>query len=69
MEMVLNNEFSEIAFDEMLEIDGGGWKQFGQVFLGTILVSWSPVVGIGGGIIAAGTTFGIGLSLIGAGTH
>lgn len=77
MEMVLNNGFCEMTFDEMLEIDGGGWKQCVQVFAGTILVAWTPVIGIGAGIVgtpiagvtAAGGSLGLGLSLIGAGTH
>ena len=77
MELVLNNGFSTLSFDEMIRIDGGGWLEFGQVFLGTVLVSISPAVAVGAGIIAtppagvaAGlSTLGLGLNLIGAGTH
>ena len=69
MELTMNNE--------MMEIDGGGWKQAFQVFFGTVLVAVSPVIGIAGGMtttpvggaVAGAGAFGLGLNLIGAGTH
>ena len=77
MEMTLNNGFSELNLNEVEFINGGGAKQVAQVFFGTVLVAWTPAVAVGAsivgtpvaGAVAGGGTLGLGLTLIGAGTH
>lgn len=77
MEFTLQNGFYELNFDEMDLVNGGGVKQAAQVFFGTVLVAWTPVAvagativgGPAAGAVAGGGTLGLGLTLIGAGTH
>lgn len=77
MEMVLNNGFCELNLNEIEAINGGGAKQAAQVFFGVVLVAWTPAVAVGAsmvgtpaaGAVAGGGTLGLGLTLIGAGTH
>lgn len=74
---LLNNKFNEVTQEEMLMIEGGGWKEAGQVFVGTLIVAASPVVAVISsaiatpvvGVVAGGTAASLGLSLIGAGVH
>ena len=61
MEIVLNSNFSEISYNEMELIEGGGWREFGYAMGGTLLIAGSP----GGGWIAAGTMLGGGIAMIG----
>ena len=67
MEMVLNTGFSELSIDEMGVIEGGGWREFGYAFGGTLLIAGAPIVAVapGGGWIAAGTMLGGGIAMIG----
>ncbi len=75
--MILSNKFCELNMDEVELINGGGVKQAAQVFAGGVLVAWSPVAAVGAsivgtpvaGAVAGGGTLGLGLTLIGAGTH
>lgn len=77
MEMILNNELCELNLDEVELINGGGAKQAAQVFFGVLLVAWTPAVTVGAtivgtpaaGAVAGGGSLGLGLTLIGAGTH
>lgn len=77
MEMVLNNGFCEVSFEEMLLIDGGGAWEAVKAFTGGVLVGVSPAVGVGVGIVAGpiagisagGGCAGAGLSLIGSACH
>ena len=44
MEIVLNSNFSEISYNEMELIEGGGWREFGYAMGGTLLIAGSPIV-------------------------
>lgn len=59
MEMVMSNGFAELSADEMNEVDGGGWKEVGYAFGGTLLVAWVPICGVATGF-AAGSLAGVG---------
>lgn len=67
MEIVLNSNFSEISYNEMELIEGGGWREFGYAMGGTLLIAGSPIVALapGGGWVAAGTMLGGGIAMIG----
>lgn len=39
MEIVLNSNFSEISYNEMELIEGGGWREFGYAMGGTLLIA------------------------------
>ena len=39
MEIVLNSNFSEISYNEMELIEGGGWREFGYAMGGTLLIN------------------------------
>lgn len=77
MTEVMTNGFCLLSEQEMNLIDGGGWVEAGQAFLGTVLIGCSPAIGVGVGIIAgpiAGVAAGAGAaaagsSLIGAAAH
>ena len=60
MEIVLNSNFSEISYNEMELIEGGGWREFGYAMGGTLLIAGSPIVAL-----AAGTMLGGGIAMIG----
>jgi len=74
---LLNDKFNEVTQEEMLMIEGGGWLEAVQVFVGVVLVAASPAVGVAssivstpvGGALAGGATASLGLSLIGGGVH
>lgn len=77
MTEVMTNGFCLLSEQEMNLIDGGGWVEAGQAFLGIVLIGISPAVGIGVGIAAgpiAGVAAGVavaaaGSSLIGSAAH
>ena len=77
MEMVLSNGFFEMTSEEMELVAGGGWVNALQAFAGTVLIAVSPAVGVGasivstpvGGVAAAGSCAGLGMSLLGAAMH
>lgn len=43
----------ELNFNQLEDINGGGWKEAGQAFKGTMKIAWSPVRAIYGGPGAA----------------
>ena len=76
MEMVMTDGFAELSANEMMNVDGGGWREVGYAFGGTLLVAWAPVAGIATGIAtsavatpvggaAAGVTVGGGMASLG----
>jgi hypothetical protein len=79
MNYELSKEFCQIAPEEGMLIDGGKSKaiKFLQAFTGTVIVATTPIVGVGAGIVgtplgglaAAGSYCGLGLTLIGSSTH
>lgn len=61
--MEVYENFVDISEKEIMEINGGGWNEFGKALTGTLLVA-------GGVIICAvpgGATAGIGVVALGAG--
>nr|MBQ4456731.1 hypothetical protein [Clostridia bacterium] len=79
MEMTLNmGAFEAIDNNEMFAVNGGGQVNDAlKITVGAVLVAWSPVIAIAGSIVAtpvggvlAGVgVCGMGLALIGSGTH
>lgn len=62
MNQVIANEFCEMTQEEMMNILGGGWKAAISAFTGGVLVAFTPVgcllggVGVGGSMFALGCT-------------
>jgi hypothetical protein len=77
MTEVMKDGFNSLSDQEMNLIDGGGWVEVGQAFVGSVLIGLSPVIGVGAGLtggpvvgIAAGLGIAsIGSNLIGAAAH
>ena len=45
MENVMTNGFVELSAMDMCDVNGGGWGEAIGVFVGTVAIAWSPVVG------------------------
>lgn len=81
MEMTLNmnvHTFSPLTYDELMVVDGGGAVGNAlKATAGSVLIAWSPVIGVGvsmvatpaAGVCAGMSAAGLGLSLIGSATH
>ncbi len=46
MELILDNRFCEMTNEELIMVDGGGWKAFCAALGGTLLIGFSPVIGV-----------------------
>lgn len=76
MEIVLNSNFSEISYNEMELIEGGGWREFGYAMGGTLLIeggkNWWYIVGgsimVVSGVAGVIVYPGLGGKLAGGGT-
>ncbi len=68
MENVMTKGFCELSENEMMDLDGGGWKEAGYAFAGTVLVGISPAVGVASGVFGtpvAGVAAGFGVASVG----
>ena len=67
MDNVLDYGFQALDFNEMFDVDGGGWREAGYAFAGVLLIAASPVVAVapGGGWVAAGMAMGTGITMLG----
>lgn len=81
MEITLNmsvNAFAPLTYHELMAVNGGGAVENAlKATAGTVLVAWSPVIGIGvsmvatpaAGVCAGMSAVGLGLSIIGSAIH
>lgn len=61
--MGLHENFVEISETEIMDINGGGWNEFGKAFTGTLLVAGGVIIcAVPGGVGA-----GLGVVALGAG--
>ena len=51
----MNNNLKEISNSELFAINGGGWKEAGQAFVGVIKIGTAPIVAVTGHPIKAVT--------------
>ena len=68
MENVMTKGFCELSENEMMDLDGGGWKEAGYAFAVTVLVGISPAGGVASGVFGtpvAGVAAGFGVASVG----
>jgi len=61
-------QFTSISESEALLVNGGGWAEFGQAFVGILCVAATPLVSVVSGGALGLVTLGTGIYLIGSAT-
>lgn len=60
--IVMNQDMYELNMEELLQIDAGGWSEFGWATLGCVTIAAAPVVGVVTGVIGSVATPVVGIA-------